>query len=212
MPDLPLWFTNILSVLEFIIAAITVCGFLYGGFIWIIRPIKKLIADAKTNADQNTKIIKILDEKIIPFIDRMDHDFSPNSGKSMRDCIDRIDDSIRLGELRSKMISNSLVSTGTYECDADGNWTWVNNALVEMFGMSKDEMLHQGWLMGVKHTERQHVWEQWHIAIKNDIPYEAEYTVVNQKTRVESKVRVTAVAHKNLDGQVLGFYGSLLPI
>lgn len=206
------WLTNTLTILELCIAIISILGFLWGSFIWVIKPIKNLIHDSKINAKQNTSIIKTLDEKIIPFIESMTHEFNPNSGKSIKDQLNRIDDAVRLGELRSKMISNSLVTTGAYECDKNGNCTWVNNALAELSGMSKDEMLGQGWLSSVKYTERQKVWEDWHAAVINDIPFESEYTVVNQKTRTETRVRTVAVAHKSLDYEVLGFYGTLFAV
>jgi PAS domain S-box-containing protein len=206
------WLSHLLIVIEIIIGLVTIIGFLWGGFIWVIRPIRNLITQTKTNGDHICRVVELLDNKVVPFMDSMTHEFSPNSGKSIKDQMNRIDDSIRLGELRSKMISNSLVSTGAYECRADGNCTWVNNALSEMYGLDKDQMLGQGWLSAVKFNERQTVWETWHNAIINDIPYESEYTVVNQKKRNEFRVRTVAVAHKNLDGDVLGYYGTVLSI
>ena len=203
------WSQIIINTIEIILGVGAIGGFLWGGFIWIIRPIKNLIKQSKTKSKQNDILIQALEKRIIPFIDSMTHEFSPNSGKSIKDQMNRIDDAIRLGELRSKNISNSLVTTGVYECSPTGDFTWVNNALADIFGMSKDEMLYQGWLSGVKHTERQKVWSEWHNAVNNDIPYECEYTVVNQKTRKEVLVRTSAVAHRNLDGEILGFYGTL---
>jgi PAS domain S-box-containing protein len=201
-----------LIVIQIIIGLVPIIGFLWGGFVYIIRPIRNLIIQTKNNGEQLSKVVNLLNQKVVPFMDSLTHEFSPNSGKSIKDQLNRIDDSIRLGELRSKMISNSLVSTGAYECNVDGNCTWVNNALSEIYGLDKDQMLGQGWLSAVKFNERQTVWETWHNSILNDIPYESEYTVVNQKKRNEFRVRTVAVAHKNLDGDVLGYYGTVLSI
>jgi PAS domain S-box-containing protein len=204
--------STILIVIEILIGLGTIIGVLYGGLVWIIRPIRKLATQTSQNITYNQRIVHDLDKRIIPFIDSMTHEFNPNSGKSIKDQLNRIDDSIRLGELRSKMISNSLVTTGTYECNADGEVTWVNNAMADLFGMSKDEMLGRGWLTGVKAGERHRVWDEWMETVDQDIPYEAEYTVVNQKTRNETPIRTVAVAHKNLDSQILGYYGTMFGI
>ncbi len=206
------WLSNIALIIEIILGLGAIIGFLWGGFVWIIRPIKNLVTQTKLNSENNIKLIKAFDEQIIPFIKSMTYQFSENSGKSIKDQLNRIDDSLRLGELRSKMLSNSLTTHGAYECDLDGDCTWVNNALSDLFGIPKEDMLGRGWLAGVKSDDRERVWHDWTTAISNDYPFECEYIVVNQRTRREMKVRATAIAHKGLDGEVLGYYGTLFPI
>lgn len=204
---------NFLVIVQIIVALVSIMGFLYGGLIWIIRPIRKLVTGIKTNTAKFDRMIDLIDNKVIPFINSMTHEFSPNSGKSIKDQINRIDDATRLAELRSKLIaSNLLTSTGVYECNVHGDCTWANNAFCDMLGLSQEDVLGSGWLAGIKVSDRLRVWEVWQQSIEEDIPYECSYTIVNHKTRNEISVRANTITHKSISGKNLGFYGTIVPI
>lgn len=199
----------LLYIIEIFIGLVTIGGILWGGFIGIIKPIRKVIRQTEDNHLQNKDILTLLNKKVVPFIDSMTHEFSPNSGKSIKDQITRIDDITRLAELRSKSIASNLQTTGVYECDAQGNCTWANNALCEMFGLTPAEMMGTGWLLGIKASERKRVSDEWMDSVKEDIPYETTYTAVNHKNKEEIYVRTSAVTHKSMNGKILGFYGTV---
>lgn len=204
---------TLLNVIQIILGLGSIAGFLYGGFIWIIRPIRNLVTGIKANTAKFDRMIDMLDNRVIPFIDSMTHEFSPNSGKSIKDQINRIDDATRLAELRSKLIaSNLLTSTGVYECNVHGDCTWANNAFCDMLGLSQEEVLGSGWLAGIKAADRIKVWEVWQQSIAQDIPYECLYTIVNHRTREEISVRANAITHKSISGKNLGFYGTLVRV
>ena len=213
MTTTPTSLTNLLYIVQIIVAFISIGGFLYGGFIWIIRPIENLIKGIKANSTKFDNIIDLLNNRVVPFIDNMNHEFSPNSGKSIKDQINRIDDALRLAELRSKLIaSNLLTTTGVYECSPDGDCTWANNAFCDMLGLSQDEVIGSGWLNGVMGTDRLRVWEDWQTSIEQDIPYECIFTIVNRRTREEIPVRANAITHKSIADKNLGFYGTVIKV
>ncbi len=204
--------SSFLTIIEIIIGLVSICGFLYGGFVWIIRPIRDLIKQTSENNKKIEKIINVLDEKVIPFMSSMTHEFSPNSGKSIKDQINRIDNATRLAELRSKLIASNLITTGAIEFDGRGEATWVNKAICELFGMSYDQMLGKGWLSAVQDEKRLEVWEDWVTNIEYGIPYEGDFTIHNKQTLEDFTVRLTVVSHKSVDGNILAYYGTVTRI
>jgi hypothetical protein len=99
---------------------------------------------------------------------------------------------------------------GIFEAEpVTGKYTWVNNTLCNLFGIPFNEMLEYGWVTGIERSERVSVVDGWKNAIVKDIPYEWEYTVINQKTKDEVKCRVTTHALRNLDGTPLMYYGTV---
>ena len=82
--------------------------------------------------------------------------------------------------------------------------------MCELFGLSNEEMLSNGWLSAVDEKERANIWERWHDNIKTGIPHEVEYTVHNRRKGETFRVRSTAQGHKANDGRVLGYYGNVV--
>lgn len=208
--------TEILTIFEIIVAGFAILGTIYSTYRWIMVPIKNKVSTFCDKIDNIfstvDKLSKIEDEKVLPFIDSFQKEFSRNSGKSIKDQITRIDNNTRLSELRSKLVLNNLLTTGVYECDANGECIWVNKTLCEMYGMSFEEMLGKGWLSAVADDERTEVWENWLDDINYGIPHEGEYNIVNKKTGLKFKCRVSVVAHKTVDGKILGYHGTVIKI
>jgi len=198
------------AAIEILVGLVTLIGVLWGGWKLIITPIRKILDFTKNHVDEQAAICKTLNEEVLPIINSLKNEFSKNGGKSIKDQINRINDAVSLAELRSKMIANNLITTGAYECAPNGECTWVNKALCDMFGLTFEDCLGSGWLSGVLGDDRAYVWKQWNESIALDIPYEAEYTVMNHNTKKRFRVRTTAVAHKSIDGKVLGFYGTIV--
>lgn len=199
------YITVIQAVAESVVAIIAIGSFLWGGWKMLIQPIKKIIKTQET-------LEKTINETVLPLINSLDKELSKNGGKSIKDQINRIDDAVSLAELRSKMIASNLITTGAYECDADGRCTWVNKAYAEMFGLTSEEAYGNGWLSSVDEAERIEVWKKWLESIALDIPYETEYTVFNHRNNTKFRVRTVAVAHKSVDRKILGFYGTVIKL
>lgn len=204
------YLTILLNVLEILVALVALSGTAYGIYKWLVTPLKNIMKNIEAHTAAIENITNTITDKVLPIINSLNKEFSVNSGKSIKDQINRIDDATRLAELRSKLIASNLLTTGAYECDAQGLCTWVNNALCELYGLTEEQMLGNGWLAAVDESERAEVWNQWHENIKLDIPHESKYTIYNRKTRETFKVRTTAITHRTNDGKVLAYYGTTI--
>jgi len=204
--------TLIYTYIEIIVGLIAIGGTLLGGWRLIINPIRRIISLQEDHIKKQTLIDDTLNNKVLPIINSLEKEFSKNGGKSIKDQINRIDDCVTLAELRSKMIASSLSTTGAYECDANGACTWSNKALCDMFGLTPEETLGNGWLSGVDESERIDVWKKWKESIELGVPYETEYTIFNHKTNNKVRVRTIAITHRSVSGKLLGYYGTVVQI
>ena len=198
------------TIIEILVGLVTLSGVLWGGWKLIISPIRKILDYQKNHEKEQNEIRKTLNEEVLPVINSLSKEFSKNGGKSIKDQINRINDAVSLAELRSKMIASNLLTTGAYECNAAGEYTWVNKALCEMLGLTYNECLGNGWLSGITGIDRADIWKHWMESIELDIPYEAEYTVQNHITNKKIKIRSSAISHKSIDGKILGYYGTMI--
>lgn len=92
-----------------------------------------------------------------------------------------------------------------YECSSAGLCTWVSEPLATMFGLSRADMLGDGWLKSILH--REDVYHAWTFSVHNRIPYDARYSVVNQITKVERRAETSAKAVLSTGGEVLCYIG-----
>lgn len=136
---------------------------------------------------------------------------APNGGSSVFDTIKRID--ARQDEIVARtMAIQDSAPNAIFECSASGACTFANRKLSELFGMDWSEMQNNGWLQAIRDDDRERVYEKWHHAVANDIPYRDEYTVVNQRTGALVRCVSMAKAMKDRDGKTLGYYGTVMPI
>lgn len=195
-------------------------GSIIGALWFIFVKFKKLIWHAlvdfykRVNAvpEKLDNALNILNTDVLPFIRSFQYEFSKNSGKSIKDQITRMEDSLKMAEIRSNLMSDLLIKTGEYRCNSRGETVWVNKALCELFGLNSHEMLGNGWLDAVDKDERIEVLKTWHENIENEIPHEAEYTVKNKITGEKFKVLTKANCHKGNDGKILGYYGTVIKL
>ena len=136
--------------------------------------------------------------------------FKPNGGSSLDDVIRGIKTETEQTRHKLSAVMSTLdihdqkhyviwatQTDGIYEADtATGDYLWVNPALSEMFGLDANNMLERNWLRAVLPQEREGVWLRWMESLKNGIPFEAEYTIQNIRTR--EKFRVSTAIIKSL--------------
>lgn len=143
-----------------------------------------------------------------PIIDRILAELTPNGGGSIKDRIRRIDESIAVIEHRYRWVQDcSLVAI--YECSADGQATFCNAALCNLFGMPHESMLGTGWLAALVDEDRQSTWETWISSTEAGIPYSHSYEIINQRTGERIKVRTKAVAIKMRTGEIASYHGTI---
>lgn len=146
-------------------------------------------------------------EKFANVLNLVQKHLSSNGGSSLIDQVSLIKEKIELMDLRWKLIT-SKSEVGIYECNAAGECVSANEKVCEIFGMSEQEMLGRGWLKAIC-SDKSQVWHAWVSAVKENLPYEAEYNVRNQKTDKIVHVKTSAICHMSISGKVLGYYGTL---
>lgn len=175
---------NIKSTIEIIII---VAPFVAGIILWIIKHFIKVHTGLK-------------------IIEKMYAEFKPNGGGSLFDRIKRIEDEILKSKSRT-LVLLSVHNDGVYECDSLGNCIWTNKALQEIFGLTENELLGNGWLLAIDENDRIEVWNDWQECIQKNIPYQHTYTVVNKHTNRYFICETCATAHKDEKGRILGYFG-----
>lgn len=194
-------------ILEFVVSGGTIIGFLYGGWKWIIIPIRNLCSSVEN-------MQKLQATEVLPVINSIKNQFSVNSGKSIMDRISRIDDNTRLAELRSKLIASNLVATSMLEFDKYGELLWANKAFLDTTGLQLEQIKNNGWFVCVSEEDRERVWNLWKHSLESKIPFESEFQIKNQTTNVCKQVKCVVHPHKSItntpDGGILGYYGTIV--
>lgn len=190
------------------------------GILYIFTEVAKWLKSRKSNIEVKSNVSEILEgqkifhDNINTKVASIEKDISEvkkeltyNGGSSLKDQINEIKG---LQEARFFTQQNQNV-TPIYNCDKMGDCTFSNTALANLFGMHYTEMLGKGWLaaIGEDQAEREMVFENWMCSVKNDLPFEMEYIVVNQKTHEKIKCRTKAEAQRKKDGEVMFYLGTV---
>ncbi len=128
----------------------------------------------------HVKIIKPA-QKWLAKVNDLCNELKPNGGSSLRDAIDRIELSLERHNL--KMLSlQDFQDLCLYECAPDGSCTYASKALCELFGLSHNDMLGNGWLGGIDEKYRIAAFHHWKECVDQKVPYNNSYIVKNRKT------------------------------
>ena len=134
----------------------------------------------------------------------------PNCGGSMKDILNQLAHRVEIQCAR--IVAMREASTiATFECDLSGKSTFHNRALCELFGLSNEEMCHNGWLEAVDPAHRERVYDEWYSAVEKHLPYEAEYTIVNVRNGKHINATAYARPMKSSNGQIIGYFGTVIP-
>jgi PAS domain-containing protein len=141
--------------------------------------------------------------------DRLHEQFGEDTAKKLANAIHEacIEGAIR--EVRVILIEQAIGSK-VYVCSSTtGDCTYANSELAEFFGMDAADFAGNGWLRAIDKSERQEVFEAWKSAVQNNMPYESEYTVVNQRTHERTKCRSKAYPAKLKSGELVWYVGTV---
>ncbi len=104
-------------------------------------------------------------------------------------------------------------SDAQFLCNEIGDCTFVNDAMVELYGMNKPHFMGRKWLKALENQEeREKVNERWSYSVKNKIPYAMKYSITNQRTRSTFKVMVTAEPILDAKGNFMWYHGRVKAI
>ena len=133
--------------------------------------------------------------------------------KSLNEQVAELREMVQLSGLRWR-VTWQLSDFGVYETDPKGSCTFANPALCDLFGLSEQEMMGNSWLraVGRNPTERMKVWQDWQVAVAQDIPYRAEYWITPGSGREPLYCVTYAEALRSpVNGKVLKFHGVVKP-
>lgn len=151
-------------------------------------------------------------KKIKPVISKISviyEQLTPNGGSSLADKINKIKDKVTISEMRQQIVWANL-AIGYYECNKEGECTYANNNLCEMFGLSPEQMKGKGWLRAIDgEEERLKVWQIWQNAIKNHLPYEVHYKIRNRKTQEVINCITTAYTCLDDKNEAIYYFGTV---
>lgn len=160
---------------------------------------------------------KLSDEPISAQVEAISRDVheirkevKPNGGKSLADKITAISENLEtfkdVAEQRWHItLDNSPVPI--FLNNPGGNCIYVNQALANVFGMERHDMLGHGWGRKIDEAEKHFV--VWELCREKGIPYNDKYQINN--TQGEAVCMVTAQAEpvKDKNGKVLFWYGTV---
>ncbi|HEX4945891.1 MAG TPA: PAS domain-containing protein [Blastocatellia bacterium] len=115
----------------------------------------------------------------------------------------------RSNELFSTLATHAPV--GIFRTDADGYCIYVNEWWVRITDLSFADALGTGWTKALRSNDRERVWAEWSKAARNNLPFSAEYCLVNLEGK-ETIVIGQAIAEKDVNGKVLGYIGTITDI
>jgi len=151
-------------------------GTVYGCYKLIIKPTFAILRKLKTSFE---------------ILEKMQEEFKPNGGSSLRDAINRIETKLLI-EQHARRAMSMAMDMGVFETDGNGLCTWINEFYSGLTGISIDEAKGFGWITGVYEGDRERVTDEWTSAVKQQRIFRLEFGMFNSKTQEYSKVYCTA--------------------
>lgn len=141
---------------------------------------------------------------------RLADDFHHHFGDRCVEDIKRFVDEIRRchteSEIRHRLAENYLL-IGVYICNRDGLLTWANEHLCERFGLDMHSLEGNGWLSALPEEDREDAYNHWMAAVRNHIPYDCRYTIINQRTNKVQAMRTRAYSIRDDKNEVQCYVG-----
>lgn len=181
----------LIDILTLIAGIGSAAGTMYGGYRYLVKPLIKGLKRVKTALDT---IEKIQDE------------FKPNGGTSLRDAINRIEIRLLI-EQQARRAMSMAMDVGIFETDSAGMCIWINQYYSNLTGLSLQEAKNYGWVIAIHEDDRDRVVDEWKDAVIQKRAFHMEYTMKNIKSSEISFVKCHAFPICNGKEEVAGFVG-----
>lgn len=116
------------------------------------------------------------------------------------------EDALRESEERYRSLVLAT-SQAVWLTDAEGNAKAVTSTWQTITGQNDADQKGNGWLNTLHPDDRERVWQVWRQAVTDQIPYEAEYRILNTQGE-ERCIVARAVPVRSPDGQVREWIGT----
>lgn len=166
-----------------------------------------------------TAEVKARLEKLEEIYSEIQSEIRPNSGKSMKDVINRLDEKLthicdnsnyltgqfkKMEALQKSILNSSEVPT--FETDARGSCIFANKAYLEFIGRSFEEVKNFGWITIIYPDDRARVKSEWESAVADGRNFELSYRVVC-KEKIAYSLFCEATPVITANDQVTGYIG-----
>jgi PAS domain S-box-containing protein len=122
----------------------------------------------------------------------------------------RMVEELQQSEMRFQTLAN-LSPAGIYRTDTTGDCTYVNDAWLELAGLTREEAMGPGWATALHPDDAENVHRLWTEAAEADEPFHAEYRFRRPDGSI-SWVLGIAAAEISDDGNPRGHIGVVLDI
>jgi len=132
-------------------------------------------------------------------------EFKTNSGKSLKDQLNNIEDQQKLNTKTIKNIFSRMKwvfdhkDYPMFETDNDGQYVWVNEAFLRLTGRPNNEVMGAGWKNIICHQIRKNLINSWETSVKEKIDFEEEYHITNKNGKC---FKSNCVANKTENGYI----------
>ena len=181
-----------------VLAAVTgLIVFGIGGF----KVLKSIFASISC---ANKSVTEFLD--LIPELKRVTAEFKPNGGNSLRDVMNRMENSLNHTEQKIRIISSCL-GMAYFEANSKGEYTFVSKKWMDVTDFTFEQAVGSGWLSIVDKDMRKDMKDEWLSCIDQKREFHFD-TALN--TEDCKSVSIVAWPIKNMDGSIEKFFGILL--
>ena len=122
----------------------------------------------------------------------------------------KIQEELTASELKFKTLTEKA-PVGIFSTDRFGSTTYVNPKWCEISKMDFDKALGDGWLDAVHPEDRKLLSQNWQNASSHHEISQAEYRFIHPDGSI-AWVSGQAVPQKDLDGNVIGYFGTIIDI
>jgi PAS domain-containing protein len=181
-----------------VLAAVTgLIVFGIGGF----KVLKSIFANISC---ANKSVTEFLD--LIPELKKVTAEFRPNGGNSLRDVMNRMENSLNHTEQKIRIISSCL-GMAYFEANSKGEYTFVSKKWMDVTDFTFEQAVGSGWLSIVDKDMRKEMKEEWLSCIDQKREFHFNTTLNTEDCK---PVSIVAWPIKNMDGSIEKFFGILL--
>lgn len=121
-----------------------------------------------------------------------------------------MEDALKESEILFRSLTR-LAPVGIFRSDLNGDYTYVNDYLLELTGLSKDEFLDNGWRISIHPNDLGRINSAWKKTITHQVPFREEHRLL-QKGGKTSWVISEALAVQLEANKVQSYIGAVMDI
>lgn len=162
------------------------------------------------------KLVRPIIDQIIRWndgLDKIEHmyqELTPNGGSSLKDSIDRMENSLILSTERFKA-TNANSHSAMFETDADGNCIWVNRTYCRLTQRTPDQLMGKGWVNAICPAVREVTVGEFEKSVRENREMQGLASEFITPSGDCINIECSTYKMKNHHGVTLGYLGICIP-